>query len=63
MHKNAYQPKCLNGNWFEERHTGHFDKAHDNSSNTFLANPSYGKYVPTSKAIGNTSDHQKVSFL
>ena len=53
MHKNSYNPKVLNGNWCEERFTDAFDRKHDNSSNTFLSNPSYSKYVPTSKAIGN----------
>jgi hypothetical protein len=61
MHKNSYNPKVLNGNWCEERFTDRFDRKHDNSSNTFLSNPSYSKYVPTSKAIGNKSEYQKVS--
>lgn len=60
MHKNAYNPKSLNGNWFEDRHTDHFDAKHDSSSNTHLQNPSYNKYVTTSKAVGNQKEYQKV---
>jgi len=61
MHKNSYNPKVLNGNWHEERYTDAFDRKQDLSSNTFLPNPSYSKYVTTARAVGNSKDYQKVS--
>ena len=61
MHKNIYNPKTLNGNWFENRFTDDFDKKNDETSNTYLANPSFNKYVTTSKAIGNAEPYSKVS--
>ena len=61
MHKNAYTAKTLNGNWFENRFTDEYDQLNDKTSNTYLANPSYNKYVPTSKAIGNNDQFQKVT--
>lgn len=57
MHKNFYNPKTLNGNWFENRFTDDFDKKNDETSNTYLANPSFNKYVPTSRAIGNSDSY------
>ena len=57
MHKNIYNPKTLNGNWFENRFTDDFDKKNDETSNTYLANPSFNKYVPTSRAIGNSDSY------
>ena len=53
MHKNAYNPKVLNGNWFENRFTNDYDDLANQSSNTYLPNPSFDKYVATAKAIGN----------
>jgi len=61
MHKNAYQPKVLNGNWFENRFTDDYDKKTNETTNTYLANPSFNKYVPTSKAYGNHENYVKVS--
>jgi len=63
MHKNSYNPKTLNGNWFENRFTEDFDKKNDESSNTYLANPSYNKYIATSRAVGNAEPYEKVSPL
>lgn len=63
MHKNSYNPKTLNGNWFENRFTEDFDKKNDESSNTYLANPSYNKYIATSRAIGNAEPYEKVNPL
>jgi len=57
MHKNIYNPKTLNGNWFENRLTDEFDRKNDDTSNTYLANPSFNKYVPTSRAIGNSDSY------
>ena len=53
MHKNSYNPKVLNGNWFENRMTDEYDRLANQTSNTHLPNPSFDKYVSTSKAIGN----------
>jgi hypothetical protein len=61
MHKNAYQPKVLNGNWFENRFTDQYDQLANETSNTHLPNPSHNKYVATSKAIGNVEGFKKVS--
>ena len=61
MHKNIYNPKTLNGNWFENRFTDEFEKQNNESSNTYLPNPSFNKYVTTSKAIGNSEGYEKVS--
>ena len=60
MHKNAYGAKTLIGNWAEERSTEEFGKLNE-GTNSHLANPSYNKYVPISKDIGNKKDYQKVS--
>lgn len=57
MHKNSYDPKTLNGNWFENRFTTEYDKKNDESANTYLANPSFNKYVSTSRAIGNAENY------
>ena len=38
MHKNSYNPKSLNGNWYENRQTSDFE-AQNNGSNTYLSNP------------------------
>ena len=40
MHKNAYNPKVLNGNWLENRFTDVYDKKTNETTNTYLANPS-----------------------
>ena len=61
MHKNIYCPKVLNGNWQENRFTDEYDQLANETSNTHLPNPSHAKYVPTSAAIGNTTDFRKVS--
>ena len=61
MHKNAYNPKDLNGNWLENRFTDVYDKKTNETTNTYLANPSQSKYIPTSKAIGNVECYVKVS--
>lgn len=63
MHKNAYIPKVLNGNWCEDRFTDKFDWMTNETTNTHLANASHSKYVPTSKAIGNQGDYKKVSWV
>ena len=63
MHKNAYNPKVLNGNWLENRFTDVYDKKTNETTNTYLANPSQSKYIPTSKAIGNVEGYVKVSSL
>jgi hypothetical protein len=60
MHKNTYTAKSLIGNWQEERSTEEFEKTNE-QANSHLANPSYNKYVPISKDIGNVKDYQKVS--
>lgn len=60
MHKNAYQPKVLNGNWCENRFTDAYDKYNNETSNTHLPNPNYNKYVPTSKAVGDETSFKKV---
>ena len=39
MHKNAFHPKTLIGNWHEERHTDKFDEDLNASSNTHMQNP------------------------
>jgi len=54
MHKNAYNPGVLNGNWFEERFTDAHERKQELGSNTFLPNPNYNKYVTTAKAVGNS---------
>jgi hypothetical protein len=45
----------------EERYTDSYDIINNQTSNTHLANPSFNKYVPTSKAIGNKQEFAKVS--
>jgi hypothetical protein len=62
MHKNAYNPKVLNGNWCENRFTDNFDQLANETSNTYLANPSHNKYVPTSKDVGNQAEFKKVTL-
>tara|TARA_B110001450_G_scaffold95904_1_gene90986 strand:- start:2052 stop:2222 length:171 start_codon:yes stop_codon:yes gene_type:complete len=56
MHKNTYTAKSLIGNWQEERSTEEFEKTNE-QANSHLANPSYNKYVPISKDIGNVKDY------
>ena len=51
MHKNSFNPKTLNGNWYEERCTNNFEKFNF-TANTYLKNPSHSKYIPMSKSIG-----------
>ena len=60
MHKNIYNAKVLNGNWFENRFTDEYDRLADQTSNTYLPNPSYNKYVTTSTAIGNQPGFKRV---
>ena len=61
MHKNTYHAKTLIGNWEEERSTSEFNG--DNvTANSDLPNPSYNKYVPISKDIGNNREYLKVSY-
>ena len=62
MHKNNFAPKTLIGNWQENRFTEDFSANADSTSNTYLQNPSYNKYVSTSKDIGNSKQYQKVSY-
>lgn len=62
MHKNAYNPKVLNGNWCENRFTDKYDQDTNETTNTHLANASHTKYVPTSAAVGNQDSYVKVSF-
>ena len=59
MHKNTYTAKTLVGNWFEERHTDEFEKFNE-VSDCYLPNPSYNKYVPISRDVGNKKDYTKV---
>lgn len=61
MHKNTYTAKTLIGNWQEERSTEQFEDFNENF-NCYLANPSYNKYIPISKDIGNVRDYEKVSI-
>ena len=61
MHKNNFAPKTLIGNWQENRFTEDFSANADSTSNTYLQNPSYNKYVSTSKDVGNSKQYQKVS--
>jgi hypothetical protein len=61
MHKNAYNPKVLNGNWFENRFTDEYDKKTSETTNTYLPGPSASKYVPISRDIGNQPAFKKVS--
>ena len=53
MHKNAYTPKTLNGNWYEDRFTSAYDKLANETSNTYLPNQSSNRYTRTSTDIGN----------
>ena len=62
MHKNAYGAKTLIGNWAEERSTDKFEDLNE-ATNSHLANPSYNKYVPISKDIGDKKDYAKVSKI
>lgn len=60
MHKNTYHAKTLIGNWQEERSTEKYNESNKNY-NSDLPNPSYNKYVPISKDIGNTKEYTNVS--
>lgn len=61
MHKNAFGAKTLIGNWQEERSTeGYREK--DQLTSTFLPNPSYNKFVPISKDVGNDREYNNVSI-
>ena len=62
MHKNVYAAKTLIGNWQEERSTEQFESSNE-GTNTYLANPSYNKFVPISKDVGNKQGYCKVSYL
>lgn len=61
MHKNTYHAKTLIGNWQEERSTEKYNDSNKNY-NSHLPNPSYNKYVPISKDIGNTKEYRNVSL-
>jgi hypothetical protein len=63
MHKNAYTPKTLNGNWCEDRFTAAYDKLANETSNTYLPNQSSNRYTRTSTDIGNQSEFKKVNFV
>lgn len=39
MHKNAFQPKTLIGNWHENRFTDEYSEADNKTSNTYIKNP------------------------
>ena len=56
MHKNSFNPKTLNGNWYEERATDKFEKFNF-TSNSYLKNPSHNKYIPMSKSIGKNEGY------
>ena len=62
MHKNKYKAKTLIGNWAEERALPEFDEVNVQTGNTFLANPSYQKYIPISKDVGNKIDYSQQKF-
>lgn len=61
MHKNSFNPKTLNANWYEERCTEDFEKFNF-TTNAYLKNPSHNKYIPMSKSIGNNDVYQKQKF-
>ena len=61
MHKNSYAAKTLIGNWQEERCTEDFEKFNQ-AYNSHLPNPSYSKFIPISKDIGNKKEYHKVSI-
>jgi hypothetical protein len=61
MHKNAFNPKTLNGNWWEDRYTDNYDTQNNSTSNTHMPNPSFNKYLPTSKTVGNNQEFARVS--
>ena len=60
MHKNNYAAKTLIGNWQEERSTERFEQSNE-EANSHLPNPSYNKYVPISKDVGNKKEYERVS--
>ena len=60
MHKNVYTAKTLIGNWQEERSTENFENVNE-ATNTFLPNPSYNKFLPISREVGNKKEYAKVS--
>ena len=60
MHKNTYTAKTLVGNWQEERSTEGFESFNE-VTNSYLPNPSYNKYIPISKEIGNVKEYKRVS--
>ena len=59
MHKNTYTAKTLIGNWQEERSTEAFENFNE-VANCYLPNPSYNKFIPISKEIGNQKEYKKV---
>ena len=61
MHKNAFGAKTLIGNWQEERSTDCYRES-DQMTSTHLANPSYNKFVPISKDVGNDKEYNNVSL-
>ena len=50
MHKNSFEPKTLEGNWFEERCTTEYDVG--NKSATYMRHPSAGKFTLSSQETG-----------
>ena len=56
MHKNTYAAKTLIGNWQEERTTDDFEQSNE-VTNAHLVNPSYNKFLPISKEVGNKKDY------
>lgn len=52
MHKNNYNARTLIGNWQEERSTEAFEERVE-IAKSYLPNPSYNKFIPISKDIGN----------
>lgn len=62
MHKNNYNARTLIGNWQEERSTEAFEERVE-IAKSYLPNPSYNKFIPISKDIGNKLDYERVSRL
>ena len=60
MHKNSYGAKTLIGNWQEERSTEKFAE-YNQVMASHLPNPSYNKFVPISKDVGNQKEYTNVS--
>lgn len=61
MHKNNYTARTLIGNWQEERSTQKFEDDVE-IAKSYLPHPSYNKYIPISKDMGNKIDYERVSI-